>query len=108
VDCLKRAEGHLQKAGVPLLVAWARLEQAEFYLRLDCAVEAAERAEAARDVFAEADLDLRRAQAEALLADCRWQSQPEQAERGYRSALDAAGEDAPLLARPGSSGYGRR
>jgi CHAT domain-containing protein len=95
---LKRAEDHLREANVPLLVAWAQMEQAEFYLRLECTTEASECAEAARDMFVEADLDLRRAQAEALLADCRWQLQPDQAQAWYRSALNAAGENMPVLA----------
>jgi tetratricopeptide (TPR) repeat protein len=97
VSCLERAEEYLQHANVPLLLAATRLAQGEFLLRLHRPLEAALRAEPARDAFGRAGLTLRRAQAEALLGDCTRERQPDDARRCYQSALAAA------VAAPGKS-----
>jgi len=104
---LSQAEAYLQKLDVPLFLAWVQLEQAEVRLRLAQTEEAARKADAARTVFVTANLQLRQAQADVLLADCCWRREPERARQLYQAALAIVDEADPLLAVRCWHGLGR-
>ena len=105
--CLERAERHLRELGVSLVGARVRLEQAEVLVRLQRTAEAARRAESAGSLFAELRLDLRRAQAQTLVADCCAATDPERARTLYSAALAVAEDSLPLLAVRCWHGLGR-
>ncbi len=107
LSCLERAQAHFQDLDMPLLTAWVQLEQGEILLRLGRAAHAATQAQAGRAIFSKAGLPLRCAQADTLLADCQWRSQPDEARQLYQSVLHTAGQDQPLVAARCWHGLGR-
>lgn len=97
LTCLEQAEGYLQEQEMPLLLAWVRGEQGALLLRLGRPHEAAKKGEQALPAFAHADLRLRQAQIQALLAECGQLEQPQYAAELYRTALINGGEWLPEL-----------
>lgn len=104
---LQQAEDYFETVQLPLLVALAQLEEAELLLRLGRLNEAVANAQTAQAAFAEAGLALRQAQTEAVLGDCLWRGNGRLAQASYQSALNLAGETAPLLAARCWHGLGR-
>lgn len=107
LDALDRAAALLDPLDVPLFKAIVQHQQGELRLELGRLPEAARHAATARDAFAAHGLDLRQADVLALLADCRQTSDPDSAETHYRTALDLAGDAAPLTAVRCRRGLGR-
>ena len=104
---LEQAESYLLPRHVPLFLAWVQLEQAELLYRLGRPAEAVGRAEMSHHYFAESNLLLRQAQAEALIADCLWQQEPGRAWQLYEAAANTAAAIEPLLAVRSYQGLGR-
>lgn len=98
--CLEEAEVRTQSFDVPLLRGWLWLSQAECLLTLDRTFEASKRAQAAGELFAEAELLLRHAHTNVVLADCYWRLQPQEAHHLYMASLEASnGKDLLIAAR---------
>lgn len=98
--CLEEAEVRTQSFDVPLLRGWLWLSQAECLLTLDRAFEASTRARAAGELFVKAELRLRHAHTNVVLADCYWRLQPQEARHLYLAALEASsGKDLLIAAR---------
>ncbi len=104
---LEQARGLMDVREKSLLTAWIDVKQAELLLQLGRRSEAQAHAEAARDVFQEANLPLRLAQSEAVLADALGDLYTQRARKLYRSALGITGEALPLLTARCWRGMGR-
>lgn len=97
LSCLEQAERYLQQQQMPLLLAWLYGEQGALLLRLGRPHEAAGKSVEALPAFAQANLPLRQAQIQVLLAECRQLTHPQQAAELYQAALAHSSEWLPEL-----------